>query len=218
MPWPWPGSRTRPPPPFPAFEERLRVAATRPLPRGRTLNRSGGRTPARRAARSTAIPAGRTAPRRPSARLPGASGRSSSLLVGVVAFVPDLRVVGENRLVLLEARLLAQLIEPRLVQLVLLLHLETLAQIGLLRVGHPGRVGALARLDREGVGGISLVDGRGRSVAGLRERENAFRKPGNEADAGNISAHRMERLGGLRLRSEEGRHIELARLLFLRRV
>src|SRR5207248_6688283 len=217
-PWPWPGCRIRSPPPFPGSAARPRVAATRPLPRGRRLIRSGVRTPAPRASRSTAIPGGRSALRRPSPPLRRASGRPSSLLVRIEALVPDLRLVREDGVVLLDPRLLVELIEPRPVQLVLLLHLEALAEIGLFRVRDLRRVGALASLDGEDIGRVALVDGGGGRVAGLRKREDALGKPGSEPDARNVPAHRMERLGALRLRREEGRHVELPRLLLLRRI
>src|SRR4051812_32350797 len=116
MPWPSRGIRTRSRQPFPAPAGHRHAAATRPLPRGKTLNRSGARTPVPPGVPSRESRAAPGALRRPAASGRRAGDLPSSILVGIVALVPDLHVVGEDRLVLLDLRLLVQVIEPGLVE------------------------------------------------------------------------------------------------------
>src|SRR5712671_2558919 len=78
------------------------------------------------------------------------------LIVRVEALVPRLRVVVQHRDVLDDLGLLAQAVEPALVQLALALALEALPERLLFRVVQLGRVGALARLEPEDVPGIAV--------------------------------------------------------------
>src|SRR5262249_41929535 len=134
----WPRSR-------PCGASRSGAAATRPLPHGMRVNRSAGPRSPRPAGRPRATPRGRGCLGRPSPRRPPTPARRSfsppgfsasrqppaarpSVVVRVVRLVPGLRLVVQHGDVLDDLGLLAQRGQPALVQLVLALPFEAVAQ------------------------------------------------------------------------------------------
>src|SRR5258708_36779490 len=90
-----------------------------------------------------------------------------SEIVGGVGLVGGPDLVAQHALVLDDVRLLAQALQPRLVQLALLLLLEPVPRRLLLAVVELGQVGRLARLKAERIPGVPLLERRGPDAARL---------------------------------------------------